>query len=89
MSTSTIAPNGLSGFSALRPVPQIGFGRVWHKRIKPVVHVFAYPTYFLMLPMRAMRASENSQPNIQSLARNHWSALSFYDKDHGDVRGDA
>ncbi len=65
-------------------VPMLGFGQVRHTRLKPVSHAFAYPTYFLMLPMRQM-ASAKTTP----LARNRWAALSFYDKDHGDGRSDA
>ncbi len=68
----------------LTPVPHIGFGQVRHKRVKPVEHAFAYPTYFLMLPMRSL-AKESST----ALKRNGWAALSFYDKDHGDGRADS
>jgi uncharacterized protein len=68
----------------LPAVPHIGFGQVRHKRIKPVEHAFAYPTYFLMLPMRSLA----NKPNI-ALKRNRWAALSFYDKDHGDGRTDS
>ena len=62
--------------------PLIGFGEVRHTRLKPVRHAFAYPTYFLMLPMRTLQR-EGPGP----LARNHWAALSFFDTDHGDGRG--
>ena len=36
-------------------LPLLGFGVVRHKRIKPALNEFSYPTYFLMLPMRAMQ----------------------------------
>jgi uncharacterized protein len=68
----------------LATVPHIGFGQVRHKRVKPVEHAFAYPTYFLMLPMRSL-AKEPST----AIKRNHWATLSFYDKDHGDGRTDS
>ncbi len=68
----------------LPAVPHIGFGQVRHKRIKPVEHAFAYPTYFLMLPMRSL-----SKETSTSLKHNRWAALSFYDKDHGDGRADS
>jgi uncharacterized protein len=68
----------------MTPVPHIGFGQVRHTRLKPVRHAFAYPTYFLMLPMRELAIGA-----VTALARNTWAALSFYDKDHGDGRGDA
>ena len=31
-------------------------GLVRHRRLRPSEHAFAYPTYFLLLPMRALRA---------------------------------
>ncbi len=69
----------------LPAVPHIGFGQVRHKRIKPVEHAFAYPTYFLMLPMRSLAISL-ANGSSTSLKHNRWAALSFYDKDHGDGR---
>ena len=59
-------------------LPRIGFGTVWHRRLKPVVHAFQYPTYFLMLPMRSLRAQPCAQLN-----RKRWGWLSFQDRDHG------
>jgi uncharacterized protein len=73
-----------SGRINLTAEPHIGFGQVRHKRVKPVEHAFAYPTYFLMLPMRSL-----SKEPSKALKRNRWAALSFYDKDHGDGRADA
>jgi uncharacterized protein len=64
--------------------PLIGFGRVWHQRLRPVRHRFQYPSYFLLLPMRALR----DQP-ATALRRNRWGLLSFFDRDHGDGREDA
>lgn len=61
------------------PVAQIGFGQVRHTRLRPRRHAFAYPTYFLMLPLRSLRAHGNGE-----LARNRRAALSFHDADHGD-----
>jgi len=64
--------------------PLIGFGRVWHRRLRPVEHAFRYASYFLLLPMRTLRA----QP-AAALQRNRFGALSFFDRDHGDGRDDA
>jgi DUF1365 family protein len=62
----------------------VGFGEVRHTRLRPMRHAFNYPTFFLMLPMRAMQ----SAPRLgQVLARNRPALLSFYDADHGDGRG--
>ena len=63
---------------------QIGTGQVRHRRLRPVDNAFAYRTYFLMLPMRSLRA----QP-CTALARNRFGLLSFHDRDHGDGRADA
>jgi DUF1365 family protein len=57
----------------------IGFGEVRHTRLKPAQHAFNYPTYFLMLPLRAMQ-----RDGPGALARNRRAALSFHDRDHGD-----
>ena len=59
--------------------PLIGFGQVMHKRLRPTVNAFNYPTYFLMLPMRSLH-----QGGSGALAHNRRSALSFFDRDHGD-----
>ena len=64
--------------------PLLGFGQVRHTRLKPAHHAFAYPTYFLMLPMRAMQVQKNP-----ALAHNRSGLLSFFDRDHGDGRDNA
>jgi DUF1365 family protein len=63
---------------------QIGTGVVRHRRLRPREHAFAYPTYFLMLPLRALAAEPNA-----ALRRNRFGLLSFHDRDHGDGRADA
>ena len=64
--------------------PLIGFGQVRHTRLRPALNRFAYPTYFLMLPMRRLRAAPHAD-----LARNRFGLISFYDRDHGDGRADS
>lgn len=59
-------------------------GLVRHRRLRPSEHAFAYPTYFLLLPMRALRARPAAD-----LPRNRFGLLAFHDADHGDGRGDA
>ena len=56
----------------------IGFGQVRHTRVRPARNAFAYPTYFLMLPLRTMHREGSGL-----LAHNRASALSFHDSDHG------
>lgn len=63
---------------------QIGFGQVRHTRHRPRHNAFAYPTFFLMLPMRSLRAHGNG-----ALARNRRAALAFHDADHGAGGPDA
>jgi uncharacterized protein len=70
-----------ASISATNNVAMMGFGSVRHTRLRPARNAFAYPTYFLMLPMRSLAASGNSL-----LARNRFAPISFYDKDHGDGR---
>lgn len=62
----------------------IGFGHVWHRRLRPAAHEFRYPSYFLMLPLRSLRR----QP-CAALHRNRRGGLSFHDRDHGDGGDDA
>lgn len=68
----------------MKPQAQLGTGRVRHKRLKPAVHAFEYPTYFLMLPLRTLRHTP-----CAALPRNRFGLLSFHDRDHGDGRADA
>ena len=63
--------------------PLIGFGQVRHTRLRPQRHAFAYPTYFLMLPMRSLPRTTSG------LALNRPGLLSFHDRDHGDGRSPA
>ncbi len=61
--------------------PQILTGRVMHKRLLPKVHAFYYGIYYVVLPL--------SMLSSLALAHNRFSALSFYDKDHGAGDGSA
>ena len=61
----------------------IGFGQVRHTRLRPRHHAFAYPTYFLMLPMRSL---QKTVPQTGEWAINRSGMLSFFDTDHGDGR---
>lgn len=66
--------------------PFIGFGEVRHARLRPVAHAFAYPTLFLLLPMRTLATIPGA---CGALAHNRAGALSFHDRDHGDGRPSA
>jgi uncharacterized protein len=65
-------------------VPHIGFGHVWHARLRPRPHRFVIPTFFVLLPMRTLHARPQA---AGSLAWNRPGALAFRDADHGDGRG--
>ena len=65
------------------PQAQLGIGRVRHLRLRPVVHGFDYPTWFLMLPLRQLRRTPDPL-----LRRNRWGWVSFHDADHGDGGAD-
>ena len=55
--------------------PQIFFGKVMHGRLFPKRNFFTYGIYYLSIPLSDMRDI--------TIAHNRFSALSFYDRDHG------
>ena len=74
MSAATITSSG----------PLLGTGQVRHARLRPAANRFAYPTWFLLLPMRSWR-----QQPASALPRNRFGLVSFHDADHGDGRADS
>lgn len=58
----------------------IGFGHVVHHRLRPSVHQFKYPNYFVLLPIRTLAKQVHT---VTSLAINRPGLLSFYHQDHG------
>ncbi|MFM8590527.1 MAG: DUF1365 domain-containing protein [Limnohabitans sp.] len=69
----------------------IGWGQVRHTRLRPARHAFAYPSAFLMLPMRSLssHALDRGLDGAPALAINRPGWLSFHDSDHGDGRSAA
>ena len=61
---------------------QILFGRVFHCRLRPVRHAFAYPVYFLRIPLSSMAGAGRG---IFSVER--WNLLSLHSRDHGPRDG--
>lgn len=53
-------------------------GEVRHTRLRPARHAFDYPTFFVLLPMRALRTEAHPV-----MPRNRFGWLSFHDADHG------
>ena len=72
-----------AGAPSLVATPLIGFGQVRHTRLRPARHAFSYDTFFLLLPLRSLRAHPES---AGALAFNRRGALSFFESDHGDGR---
>lgn len=64
-----------------RAAPQLCFGRVGHRRLRPVVNAFSYRAYYLRLPLRALGANDFGS---RLMGRNRFNLLSFHDTDHGD-----
>lgn len=66
--------------SAKAATASIAFGQVRHQRLRPRQHRFAYPSYFLRVPVReraqALRGS-------RWLGYNRKNLFAFYDRDHG------
>ena len=63
--------------------PLVGFGRIRHTRLRPVQHAFAYPGFFLRLPLRSL----STRPWTSLWLRfNKWGVFSVHDRDHGDGR---
>lgn len=60
----------------------IGFGHVVHHRLRPSVHQFKYPNYFVLLPIRTLAKQANTATTT-TLAINRPGWLSFYHQDHG------
>lgn len=73
-------------------LPLIGFGAVWHKRLRPALNQFTRPGYFVLLPMRSLRNARMERHNLagraQGLAINRSGRISFHDVDHGDGRSE-
>lgn len=61
--------------------PLIGFGSVRHARLRPAQHRFAYGSYFLRLPLRALARRSTG---LRWLTHNRFGLLSLHDADHGD-----
>jgi DUF1365 family protein len=60
---------------------QIGFGRIRHARLRPVRHEFAYPAFFLRLPLRSLARQRAEQ---RWLRFNRPGLFAIHDADHGD-----
>jgi DUF1365 family protein len=69
--------------TTLPAAPQLCLGQVSHARLRPTAHAFAYPTYYVRLPLRSMGQAGFG---CALFSRNRFNLLSFRDADHGDGR---
>jgi len=61
---------------------RILFGRVYHCRLRPVRHAFAYPVFFLRVPLASM-----AQAGRGIFSVDRWNLLSLHSRDHGPRDG--
>mgnify|MGYP000864013505 CR=1 FL=1 len=62
--------------------PKLFVGHVMHRRLRPVVHAFVYPVFYVQLPVRHL---ESGNCGIFGVDRSN--ILSFRSKDHGPRDG--
>lgn len=63
-------------------LPQVFLGQVMHRRLRPVIHAFVYPVFYVQLPLRNLAAASCG---IFSVDRRN--LLSFNSADHGPRDG--
>ena len=61
---------------------RILFGRVYHGRLRPARHAFAYPVFFLRVPLSGMARAGRGIFSV-----NRWNLLSLHARDHGPRDG--
>jgi len=62
--------------------PELLVGQVMHRRLRPVVHAFRYPVFFVRLPLRRLAAARNAVFSVD-----HANLLAFHQRDHGPRDG--
>jgi len=70
-------------FGAAR-TPTLYLGRVFHRRLRPARHQFAYPVFYLCLPLRQL-----DRCRLACFSLGTWNLLSFHARDHGPRDGSA
>ncbi len=64
--------------------PQLCFGDVLHRRLRPVEHRFVYPVFFLRVPLSQLAALPRP-----GLSVDRWNLFSLHRRDHGPRDGSA
>ena len=62
--------------------PRLCLGQVMHRRLRPVVHGFVYPVFFVQLPLRRLASATGPVFSID-----RFNLLSFHNRDHGPRDG--
>ncbi|MDE2441714.1 MAG: DUF1365 family protein, partial [Betaproteobacteria bacterium] len=62
--------------------PQLFFGHVMHRRLRPAVNAFVYPVFYVQLPVRDLTAA-----NCGMFGVDRTNLLSFRSADHGPRDG--
>lgn len=73
-----VAPQALAAGS------QLLIGQVMHRRLRPVLHHFVYPVFYLRLDLARLAEAQNPWLGI-----NRWRLLSFFESDYGPRDGSA
>lgn len=68
----------------MRAAPQLFHARVSHVRLRPARHRFAYPLFFVRLPLRALERA-----NCALFSVDRANLFSFHQRDHGPRDGSA
>ncbi|MBS1140935.1 MAG: hypothetical protein H6R13_2388 [Proteobacteria bacterium] len=63
-------------------LPQLFLGHVMHRRLRPVIHAFVYPVFYIQLPVRDLAAA-----NCGIFGVDRRNVLSFRSQDHGPRDG--
>lgn len=63
---------------------QLFVGQVMHRRLRPALHAFVYPVFFVRLPLRQLAAAENAVFSVDRA-----NLMSFHQRDHGPRDGSA
>ncbi len=62
--------------------PRLCLGHVMHRRLRPAIHAFVYPVFYVQLPLRNLKAAECA---LFSIDRRN--LFSFQSRDHGPRDG--
>jgi DUF1365 family protein len=61
---------------------EVCLGRVFHRRLRPLRHQFAYPVFYVRLPLRRLESCRRVCFSLDA-----WNLLSFHRRDHGPRDG--